>query len=561
MLLNDIGKSPDTTFRRINQHLETNYGFKIAEDASDKDLVSIMEQIEEEITDLKVKGDDARGSPEISKRLLVLEGIKSLREFALMNFQSPKLNSVVGNLVDYVVDTFEITGMQQGDFERAVERAMDEYRSSRYRFPDDVIEQRVRQDAMARIQSSAALDNPQVPVIAPEMPMMEEEEDMKELDLEEGVWDDAGSAKRASALGGHAGSVPNTPQAKHAMKVLDNPALSLKPDAEEQVPMIRDKNGRMVPDPFAAHAAARRKGIVMKEHANLVKNLRRLLETEVSQAEVMMAAKGFAQELQEMVEKIGRLQNEDLPPVTDQMRETYGMESASAFQTQIYGALQSVMDSLYTAKGQVDDAVANMANTGQVTAQVDMDKDINVNVDGMDDLGAMDADASIDADLDNLEGELDAEDEFGGAEEDEPLGRAMKTESLQRKVVEMKKLVEKARKLKESRKRVNEEFDDDTGNDAEGPDDLLAAAEEALPYALGRSRHSSIDNLLDVMNGSYNENMSRNFIKARQYIEDYLDVVSAAINQGKGMTVASINKGKLMNAIQLLKQEVQLQNQ
>src|ERR1700679_2420399 len=114
----------------------------------------------------------------------------------------------------------------------------------------------------------------------------------------------------------------------------------------------------------------------MKEHANLVKNLRRLLETEVSQAEVMMAAKEFSLELQEMVEKIGRLQNEDLPPVTDQMRETYGTESSSAFQTQIYGALQGVMDSLYTAKNQVDDAVSNLATTGQIGASIDMDKDM-----------------------------------------------------------------------------------------------------------------------------------------------------------------------------------------
>jgi len=450
MLLNDIGKSPDSTFRRINQHLETNYGFKISESVSDKDLVSIMEQIEEEIMDLKIKGDDSKGSPEISKRLLVLEGIKNLREFALMSFQSPKLNSVVGNLVDYVVDTFEITGMQQADFERAVERAMDEYRSSRYRFPDEIIEQRVRQDAMARIQSSAALDNPQTPAISPEMPMMEKEEDMKKLESElgEGVWDQAsGSAKRASALGGHAAQTPDTPQARHAAKVLDNPALSLKPEDDEQVPMIRDKNGRLVPDPFKAHAAERRKGIVMKEHANLVKNLRRLLETEVSQAEVMMAAKGFAKELQEMVEKIGRLQNEDLPPVTDQMRETYGMESASAFQTQIYGALQSVMDSLYTAKGRVDDAVSNMASTGQVSAETDMDMPI----DGMDDMSAGDDMSAMDADLDNIDADLEAGDEFGADDEEAPLGREMKTESLQRKVVEMKKLVEKAKKLREAR--------------------------------------------------------------------------------------------------------------
>jgi hypothetical protein len=455
MLLNDIGKSPDATFRRINQHLETNYGFKIAEDVSDKDLVAIMEQIEEEITDLKVKGDDAKGSSEISKRLLVLEGIKSLRENAMMmQFQSPKLDSVVCNLVDYVVDTFEITGMQHADFERAVARAMDEYRSSRYRFPDDIIEQRVRQDAMARIQSESSLTNPMSQAISPpqaipqEIPAMGEGIVLSEPDdeeVKEGAWGDEGP--RAGALGGHAASTPDTPQAKHAAKVLDNPELSL---AKEPVPMVRNpRTGRMQVDPFAAHAAARKQGIAMKEHANLVKNLRRLLETEVSQAEVMMAAKGFAQELQEMVEKIGRLQNEDLPPVTDQMRETYGMESASAFQTQIYGALQSVMDSLYTAKGQVDDAVANMATTGQVSAETDMD----IPVDGMDDgMGGMDDDAAMDADLDNIAGELDAGDEFGADDEEEPLGRAMKTESLQRKVMEMKKLVAKAKKLKEAKK-------------------------------------------------------------------------------------------------------------
>ncbi len=40
MLLNDIGKSPDTTLRKINQHLEANYGFKIAENVSESWLLS-----------------------------------------------------------------------------------------------------------------------------------------------------------------------------------------------------------------------------------------------------------------------------------------------------------------------------------------------------------------------------------------------------------------------------------------------------------------------------------------------------------------------------------------
>jgi hypothetical protein len=433
MLLNDIGKSSAATFKRINLHLEENYGFKISEDVNDKDLVLVMETIESEITELKIKGDDAKVSPEISKRLLVLEGLRNLREFAIMGMKSPKLEQVISNLTDFVVETYEVTALHETatqDFENAIKQAMEEYRSSRYRFPDDYVENRVRQAAMSRINGPEGLSSdPGIELVG--------------AGLGEGK--DARGEIGKRATGEHRVSAVDTPQERHAAKVLDNPRHSLIQDEKLTVPMIRTKDGRMVPDPFAAQAAARTQGIVMKE--NLVKNLRRLLETEVSQAEVMMAAKGFAQELQEMVEKIGRLQNEDLPPVTDQMRETYGMESASAFQTQIYGALQSVMDALYTAKGQVDDAVSNMASRGQCDASVDMDKELDA------DTSAMDADAEIEPDLDNIEADLDAEiepDEFGA---DDALGRAKKMESvdtMKHKISEMKRLVEKARKLREA---------------------------------------------------------------------------------------------------------------
>jgi hypothetical protein len=459
MLLTDIGKSPDSTFRKINQHLEANYGFKISEDVSDKDLNLIVEQIEGEIVSLKIKGDDSKASPEISKRLLVLEGIRTLREFAMMQFQSPDLENVVRGMTEFVVKHFRLSGMTQTDFDEALRDAMKQYRSSKYRFPDDAIEQRVRSAAMNQL---GTLSN------GAETSMAETLFDDAEID--ESTWDQ--EQKRSSSLGGHAAGAPDTELGRRAATVLDNPELSLQGNkTDKSVPMIRGKDGRMMPDPFAAQNAARAKGIVspnqgrpirehetsegtnMREQANLVKNLRRLLETEVSQAEVMMAAKGFSTELQEMIEKIGRLQNEDLPPVTDQMRETYGTDSSSAFQTQIYGALQGVMDSLYTAKSQVDDAVTNMAMTGQVSAQTDMD----LPVDDMEaDPMAADVDASMDVDLDNIGGDLEAEDDFGAAEEEDPLGRSMKAESvrLERKVMEMKKLVAKAKKLKESKQRA-----------------------------------------------------------------------------------------------------------
>jgi hypothetical protein len=421
MILNNIGRRPIATFRKINHYLEENHGFKISKNLGEADLQIAFQKVYEEIKQLKLQGDTALRSPEISKRLLVLEALKSLKEDQMV--QSPVFQSIKKNLVDYIVDfvTLESTGPEDFNsiFDEAIKNGMREYRSSRYRFPEARLEQEVREDAGFQLNMRM---NGTEPIV------------------DEDTWGHAG--KRASAFGGH----PADPTGKEdVINKLHGGGLSLTPqdhEDDEGIPMVRNPNtGKMMRDPFAAKKQALAKGM-MGESANLVKRLRHLLETEVSQAEVMMAAKGFAQELQEMVEKIGRLQNEDLPPVTDQMRETYGTDSASAFQTQIYGALQGIMDALYTAKSQVDDAVNNLATTGQVMAQVDMDADV-----GMDD-GSLELD-----DLASELGDENPEDEFGGAEVEEPLGRAQKESiSLEQKVLEMKKLVEKARKLKEGKK-------------------------------------------------------------------------------------------------------------
>ena len=145
-----------------------------------------------------------------------------------------------------------------------------------------------------------------------------------------------------------------------------------------------------------------------------------------------------------MVEKVGRLQNEDLPPVTDQMRETYSTESASAFHTLVYSAMQQVMEALYTAKSQIDDAVESMASRGQVDAQTDMD------IDGTHaDAEYADYSDDADIDLDNV-ASAEPDDEFGAAEEEDPLGRRPKMESvkrLERQIAEMRELLESARSV------------------------------------------------------------------------------------------------------------------
>lgn len=101
-----------------------------------------------------------------------------------------------------------------------------------------------------------------------------------------------------------------------------------------------------------------------KLNNSYIKQLRKLYESDMSEAEVIMASKAFSQDLQDMIEKIGRLMNEDLGPVVDQMREVFGNEQSENFNGLAQEQLQSVMTTLKDTKGNLDEAIENLASSG-----------------------------------------------------------------------------------------------------------------------------------------------------------------------------------------------------
>ena len=198
------------------------------------------------------------------------------------------------------------------------------------------------------------------------------------------------------------------------------------------------------PEDFFSYQAKKGKKNEMKE--GYVKELRKLLEAEVDQAESLIAAKSFSQELQDMIEKLGRLVNEDLPAVSDQMRDSHGADVATGFEDSVSSTLTGIMDSLRSSKQELDNSVATIADGGMPSVGNDMG--------GMDDLGGDefgaedDLDVDIDSDVELDLGDAELGDEFGGADElagaaDEPLGRAKK-ESI--KIIG-KKIVEAEQKI------------------------------------------------------------------------------------------------------------------
>lgn len=137
-------------------------------------------------------------------------------------------------------------------------------------------------------------------------------------------------------------------------------------------------------------------------------------EVDVEQAEVVMAVRALADDIQSQVERISDMMNKDLPAIADQMRAEMGASQAQAFSDSVNGLLAGHLEACKSVKAGLDQQVGSLS--GEEVAG------------GLGDTGAGDLemdDMGMDAPADELgaEDELDSTipAEMGG---DEPLGRA-----------------------------------------------------------------------------------------------------------------------------------------
>jgi uncharacterized protein YicC (UPF0701 family) len=108
-----------------------------------------------------------------------------------------------------------------------------------------------------------------------------------------------------------------------------------------------------------------------------------ITEGEVGSAEVLLAAKSMVDEVQDMIETAGKMQNEQLPQLLDSIRDQLGSEQADAFQQSVGGTLEQLMPALQTARDGVDGGVRVLSGE-QVDNAMDMptpDSDLDLEVD------------------------------------------------------------------------------------------------------------------------------------------------------------------------------------
>lgn len=82
-----------------------------------------------------------------------------------------------------------------------------------------------------------------------------------------------------------------------------------------------------------------------------------LNEGEVGNAEVLLAAKDILDSVQDTIEKVGKIQNEQLPQLLDSIRDQLGADQADAFKSSVGTTLETLMGQLQAAREGVDNGV------------------------------------------------------------------------------------------------------------------------------------------------------------------------------------------------------------
>jgi hypothetical protein len=151
----------------------------------------------------------------------------------------------------------------------------------------------------------------------------------------------------------------------------------------------------------------------------LQENRRQLTEGEVSNAEVLLAAKDMVDSVQDAIEKVGKMQNEQLPQLLDSIRDQIGSEQADAFKSAVGETLNMLMQNLQAAREGVDNGVRVLSGE-QVDNPMAMPGDAMA---APAELGAAPVAPASDLDAEETDGFAATDAAVGGSEE---LGRELR---------------------------------------------------------------------------------------------------------------------------------------
>ena len=186
-----------------------------------------------------------------------------------------------------------------------------------------------------------------------------------------------------------AGTMPSAnPQAQAALMTAQQQQAKrtlqdqIKQKEQELVQMKQQLN-----NPTMMEAIARRLG-------------RRLTESEVAQAQVVLASQDMVDQVQKMIEQVTSMQFKDLPALVDQIKNQVGPDQAMQFNQDATGALTSLTQNLQGSKQQLDAALGVVTGQGATVPGDDLGVAPDMGADLGAELPPVDGEEEIDVDID-----------------------------------------------------------------------------------------------------------------------------------------------------------------
>ena len=144
--------------------------------------------------------------------------------------------------------------------------------------------------------------------------------------------------------------------------------------------------------------------LVMMEHGLAARlreaQRRRLQESEVQQAQVVLAAQDMVDQMQKMIEQVTAMQFKDLPALVEQIKNEVGVDQSAQFNNDATAALAGLVQNLQGSKQQLENAVGVVTGQGGAAvpapvAAMDQDAELAAGAEPMPDQETSDLEASL----------------------------------------------------------------------------------------------------------------------------------------------------------------------
>lgn len=103
------------------------------------------------------------------------------------------------------------------------------------------------------------------------------------------------------------------------------------------------------------------------ESGQKVKDEQIVVESETAKSEAILAARDIVDSIQDMMERVGKMQNEQMPALLDAIRDQISSEQADGFRSSVGPLLDTLAQTLQSSREQADGAARALA--GEQVAQ------------------------------------------------------------------------------------------------------------------------------------------------------------------------------------------------